>query len=109
MTRRLVDDTSLRARIDGLAALLEATERAATDPAEGLRSIVRVLGREGLLTHVVTAKETFRSADACLARERLGRISPLADLAFAMQGLGTYPIAIAGTSAQRDRWLPGAR
>jgi acyl-CoA dehydrogenase len=45
----------------------------------------------------------------CVIRERLGYVSPLADAIFAVQGLGSYPIALAGTDAQKRRWLPGLR
>ena len=38
-------------------------------------------------------------------REALGEASPLADAVFALQGLGTTPILLAGTQAQKDRWL----
>lgn len=41
----------------------------------------------------------------CLSREALGEVSPLADAVFALQGLGTTPILLAGTQAQKDRWL----
>ena len=41
----------------------------------------------------------------CLARETLGEVSPLADAVFALQALGTTPLLIAGTAAQRERWL----
>ena len=41
----------------------------------------------------------------CLAREILGEVSPLADAVFALQGLGTTPLLLAGTPAQRERWL----
>jgi acyl-CoA dehydrogenase len=41
----------------------------------------------------------------CLTREALGEASPLADAVFALQGLGTTPILLAGTPAQKDRWL----
>jgi acyl-CoA dehydrogenase len=41
----------------------------------------------------------------CLTREALGGASPLADAVFALQGLGTTPILLAGTRAQKDRWL----
>jgi acyl-CoA dehydrogenase len=41
-----------------------------------------------------------------LIREALAQVSPLADAIFAVQGLGSYPIAIAGTDAQRTRYLP---
>jgi acyl-CoA dehydrogenase len=38
-------------------------------------------------------------------REALGEASPLADAVFALQGLGTTPILLGGSPAQRDRWL----
>jgi alkylation response protein AidB-like acyl-CoA dehydrogenase len=39
-------------------------------------------------------------------RESLAYFSSLADTAFAMQGLGSHPIALAGSEAQKNRWLP---
>jgi acyl-CoA dehydrogenase len=42
----------------------------------------------------------------CLVREALGQVSPLADAIFAVQGLGTYPLVLAGSDAQRARWMP---
>jgi acyl-CoA dehydrogenase len=42
-----------------------------------------------------------------LIREALGQIDGLVDTAFAMQGLGSYPITLAGTDAQKRRYLPG--
>ncbi len=42
----------------------------------------------------------------CLAREALGYASPLADSIFAVQGLGSYPIVLAGSAEQRARLLP---
>src|SRR5262249_42445810 len=41
-----------------------------------------------------------------LIREALGQRSPLADAIFAVQGLGSYPLALAGTAEQRSRILP---
>ena len=38
-------------------------------------------------------------------REALGAASPLADAVFALQGLGTTPILLGGSQAQKDRWL----
>ena len=40
-------------------------------------------------------------------RENLAWSSALLDTAFAMQGLGTYPISLAGTDAQKSAYLPG--
>lgn len=42
-----------------------------------------------------------------LVREALGQVSPLADAIFAVQGLGSYPIVLAGSEAQRRALLPG--
>jgi acyl-CoA dehydrogenase len=55
--------------------------------------------------------ETIRRGDwrgCCLARETLGAASPLADAVFALQGLGTLPILLAGTPALRERFAEGA-
>ena len=41
----------------------------------------------------------------CLMREALAEASPLADAVFALQGLGTTPILLGGSVAQKDRWL----
>jgi len=41
----------------------------------------------------------------CLMRETLAGASPLADAVFALQGLGTTPILLGGSAAQKDRWL----
>jgi len=41
----------------------------------------------------------------CLMREALGEASPLADAVFALQGLGTTPILLGGSQAQKDRWV----
>jgi acyl-CoA dehydrogenase len=45
----------------------------------------------------------------CLVREALAYYSPLADLAFVMQGLGTYALSLAADEHVRDFWLERAR
>lgn len=42
----------------------------------------------------------------CLTRQSLAHQSGLADFVFAMQGLGSGPITIAGTEAQKRQYLP---
>jgi acyl-CoA dehydrogenase len=42
-----------------------------------------------------------------LVREALAQVSPMADAIFAVQGLGSFPIALAGDDAQRAAYLPG--
>jgi alkylation response protein AidB-like acyl-CoA dehydrogenase len=76
------------------------------------RALVRALGHGDWLAHAVGGREFGGAADAidtrsiCLVRETLARHSGLADFAFAMQGLGSGAISLAGTSAQKQRYLP---
>ncbi len=42
----------------------------------------------------------------CLVREVLMGTSAHADSLFALQGIGSYAITVAGTQKQRERWLP---
>ena len=76
------------------------------------RRLVRQLGDAGWLRPTVAGTAHGGAADVidtrmlCLARETLARHAGLADFAFAMQGLGSGAISLAGTPAQRARWLP---
>lgn len=73
------------------------------------RRLVRAMGRAQFLEPTVSEAGTLDVRTLCLAREILARHSGLADFAFAMQGLGAGPITLAGTKAQRKRWLPEVR
>jgi acyl-CoA dehydrogenase len=75
------------------------------------RTLVRRLGEVGWLRLAVPAPhggvhERLDVRSLCIARETLGRVSGLADFAFAMQGLGAGPISLFGSDALRRRWLP---
>jgi acyl-CoA dehydrogenase len=72
------------------------------------REIVRRLGRAGLLDPccVTDPNGTFDVRTLCLSRDILARHEGLADFAFAMQGLGTGPISLFGSQAQRQAYLP---
>jgi acyl-CoA dehydrogenase len=72
------------------------------------REIVRRLGRAGLLEPccVTEANGAFDVRSLCLSRDILARHEGLADFAFAMQGLGTGPISLFGSQAQRQAYLP---
>jgi len=72
------------------------------------RDIVRGLGRAGLLNQccVAEARGHFDVRSLALSRDVLARHNPLADFAFAMQGLGTGPISISGSARQRADYLP---
>ncbi len=67
------------------------------------RSWVKALGSAGWLQRAVPPKDV---RTLCLARETLAYHSALADFAFAMQGLGAGPIALFGTDAQKQQFLP---
>ena len=76
------------------------------------RALVRQLGEAGWLRHAVAgarwggAGETIDTRAICVLRETLARHSGLADFAFAMQGLGSGAISLAGTEAQKAAYLP---
>ena len=75
------------------------------------RAHVRALGAAGWLRYCVPAADggalpALDSRALCIARETLAYHDGLADFAFAMQGLGSGAIALAGTAAQRAAWLP---
>ena len=68
------------------------------------RHFVRELGRAGFLEHCVSATPDVRSI--ALLREVFAYHHGLADFAFVMQGLGSGPIVLAGTEAQKKAYLP---
>ena len=75
------------------------------------RQLVQQLGQGGWLKHAVAGTAYGGAADGidtrmlCLARETLARHNGLADFAFAMQGLGSGALSLAGTAEQKSRWL----
>src|SRR5215467_12038169 len=71
------------------------------------RDFVQLLAREGLLNYAV-AESKLDIRALCLIREELAYSSALADLAFVMQGLGTYAIARAAPDHVREFWLSRA-
>ena len=77
------------------------------------RRLVREMGRAGLLDAAVAPAEADASAidsrSVCLARETLAWRNGLADFAFAMQGLGSGAVAIAGSPELRAAVLPKTR
>lgn len=50
--------------------------------------------------------ERVDSLAVCVVREALMRASSHLDSLFALQGIGSYAIAVAGTDEQREQWLP---
>jgi acyl-CoA dehydrogenase len=74
-------------------------------------NLVAMLGESGWLEYCVPKAwggrlERIDSRSVCLARETLARHEGLADFAFAMQGLGSGAISLAGPDELRQRYLP---
>ena len=101
-----------------LAAELEAWAAASVahihsdDNDADCKQLVSLLGEAGWLRHAVAGQafggrgETVDTRTICLLRETLARHNGLADFAFAMQGLGSGPISLDGSDAQKKAYLP---
>lgn len=100
------------------AARLEAWAGANLAPGEpgdvdaACRGLVAALGEAGWLRACVPAShgglyDRLDVRTLCLSREILARHRGLADFSFVMQGLGSGPIGLFGTDAQKDAYLPG--
>ena len=97
------DHLELRERVRGWVDAnligVPAGERNLEDEA---RRLVKQLGAAGFTQHSVPrayggARDKVEARDLCILREELARGSALADTMFAMQGLGSYSITLAGS------------
>lgn len=75
------------------------------------RALVRQLGAAGFTQYVVPKayggiRSTVQARDLSILREEFARGSALADTMFALQALGSYPITLAGSGEQKQRYLP---
>ena len=82
-----------------------------SDDRRACKQWVRLLGDAGWLRYCVPAEfggamDKLDSRALVILRETLAFYSPLADFAFAMQGLGSGAITLAGTAAQQAAYLP---
>ncbi|HEX3603459.1 MAG TPA: acyl-CoA dehydrogenase family protein [Steroidobacteraceae bacterium] len=78
---------------------------------EACRRFVKRLGAAGLTRHCVRrdqggVHEDFDVRSISILRESLARFDGLADFAFAMQGLGSGAITLAGSNELQSRYLP---
>ena len=104
-------DASHRDFARALDAWTEAQVIPHGDVDAACRQWVRALGAAGHLGACVPsayggAREALDSRLLCVARETLAWHDGLADFAFAMQGLGSGPVTLAGDDQQRAHWLP---
>ena len=110
---------ALAQELDAWAALhLQHVDHADTDAS--CRRLVRALGDAGFLRHCVPAVYSTGAPDGraggasaaldsralVVCRETLARHDGLADFAFAMQGLGSGPITLAGSETLQSQVLP---
>ena len=70
------------------------------------RALVAQLGQGGWLAHATSADGHVDTRAICLIRETLARHEGLADVAFAMQGLGSGAIGLFGSAENKARYLP---
>ena len=78
-----------------------------SDPSGETRTLVGLLAGAGLLASAVPAPHgSMDLRSLVVVREGLAYFSGLADSAFAMQGLGSFPVVRAGSEVQKGRWLP---
>ena len=74
------------------------------------RETLQQLGKAGWLRYAVPrayggVRERLDVRSLCIIRETLARHAPLADFAFALQGLGVGPVTLYGTAATRSAYL----
>lgn len=107
--RQLVHQLEAWCVQQNLAALNDADVYAAC------AELVRRMGQAGWLTYAVPSGAdgqlggrfaALESRSLCLIRETLARHHALADFAFAMQGLGSGAISLAGNAELQRRYLP---
>jgi acyl-CoA dehydrogenase len=78
---------------------------------EQARAVLERLGKGGWAAYAVPAAAGGAERGAglracCLIREALAFASPLADAVFALQALGSGPLAAAGSATLKAEWLP---
>ena len=103
----------LAARLDAFVGLSLVKQADHGDVDSTCRKLVRGLGDARLLTTAVAPPEgdetSIDSRSVCVVREALAYANGLADFAFAMQGLGSGAIALAGSSELKRAVLPKIR
>ncbi|HVK20827.1 MAG TPA: acyl-CoA dehydrogenase family protein [Actinokineospora sp.] len=74
------------------------------------RPLLSALAEHGLLGRIFQRGDTgyipTSAMDLCLIREALARHCTEAETAFALQGLGAYPILLAGSPEVVEQWIP---
>jgi alkylation response protein AidB-like acyl-CoA dehydrogenase len=90
-----------------LAATELAPLGAAGTPGRINRPLIKALGDTGVLPRIFPSDGAASAVTLCVLREGLAGGSTDAETAFALQGLGSYPIVQSGSDELRARWIPG--
>ena len=101
----------IQQRARDLARVLEPLAPEADEMSELHNGVLAAVRKSGLCELMVPASHggLFERIDPlaiCLVREVLMATSAHADALFALQGIGSYAISVAGSDNQRDKWLP---
>jgi acyl-CoA dehydrogenase len=99
------DQRDLYERTRALASETLAPIAAAGESGRVNRPLVAALAQHGLLARLFE-RDHVSAIELCLIREGLARGCTEAETAFALQGLGAYPIVQAGSEELRERWVP---
>jgi len=75
----------------------------AGEPGRINRPLLAALAEHGLLGRLFPRTSAM---ELCIIREALARHNTEAETAFALQGLGAYPILLAGNESVVDEWMP---
>ena len=109
--RRDEQERQLRERLESWKRHNPSVEQDPDDLERDACGLARRLGTDGFMAYAIShqyggVRETVQARDLCVIREELASHSALADVMFGVQALGSYPIVIAGTAEQKQRYLP---
>ncbi|HTU97789.1 MAG TPA: acyl-CoA dehydrogenase family protein [Solirubrobacteraceae bacterium] len=100
------EQRDLYARTRAVAAMELKPVAEAGTPGRVNRPLIAALAQHGLLERLFATTGQASAIELCLIREALARGCTEAETAFALQGLGAYPILQAGRAELRDEWIP---
>jgi acyl-CoA dehydrogenase len=109
--RRDEQERQLRERLESWKRHNPSVEHDPDDLERDACGLARRLGTDGFMAYAIShqyggVRETVQARDLCVIREELASHSALADVMFGVQALGSYPIVIAGTAEQKQKYLP---
>jgi acyl-CoA dehydrogenase len=102
---------AIRLEAQTFSASLESMAVEADASNEIHAGVLAALRDSGLIRYTIPAEfgGKFEQVDpfaVCLIREEMMKVCSHADSIFALQGIGSYALAVAGSSQIKDEWLP---